>query len=360
MLYHLHSLRSFFSPLNVFQYITFRTAGAFLTALGISLMIAPGIIQWLKAKKAAQNIRASGPPQHHAKSGTPPMGGIIIYLSMVASTLLWARMDNRFVILMVVSSTVLWLIGFWDDYLKCFGKNKEGLTPMVKMAGQLVLAFGITGYLYVNPPNPAFHSSISVPYSKEWVLGLSVFYVPFCMMVLVGASNAVNLADGLDGLASGTLVISALTYGILAYLAGNVKFSQYLRIIPVPGAGELTVVLAGLVGACLGFLWFNAYPAEIFMGDTGSLFLGGAIGLVAVCVKQELLLLVVGGVFVAEALSVLAQVYSFRIHGKRILKMAPLHHHFEMIGWAETKVTIRFWIVAIVLALFALASLKLR
>jgi phospho-N-acetylmuramoyl-pentapeptide-transferase len=360
MLYYLHLYKHVFSPLNVFQYITFRTAGAFLTALGISLAIAPRIIAWLRTKKAMQNIRLDGPPKHHAKSGTPPMGGIIIYLAMVISTALWARMENRFVLLMLVSCTVLWIIGFCDDYLKCFGKNKEGISPSVKMAGQLFLAFGITGYLYLFPPNPIYHTSVSVPYSKEWVLALGILYVPFCMMILVGASNAVNLADGLDGLAAGTVVISALSYAVFSYLAGNVKFSEYLRIIPVVGAGEMTIVLANLVGACLGFLWFNAYPAEIFMGDTGSLFLGGTIGLAAICVKQELLLLVVGGVFVAEALSVLAQVYSFRIHGRRILKMAPLHHHFEMLGWAETKVTIRFWIVAIVLALFALASLKLR
>ena len=228
------------------------------------------------------------------------------------------------------------------------------------MTGQLLLAFFVAGYLYHYPPNPTFTTLVGVPYSKEWALNLGALYVPVAMMILVGASNAVNLADGLDGLAGGTVIISALTYGVFAYLAGNMKFSQYLRIIPVPGAGELTVLLAALVGACLGFLWYNAYPAEIFMGDTGSLFLGGSIGLAAVCVKQELLLLVVGGIFVAEALSVLAQVYSFRIHNRRIFKMAPLHHHFELLGWPEPKVTIRFWIVAIVLALVALASLKLR
>lgn len=359
MLYVLYNLKSFFSPLNLFQYITFRSAGAFLSALGISFLVAPGIIRWLRAKRIAK-VRPDAPPQHKAKSGTPPMGGLIIYLSMIGSSVLWGRWNNRFVILMVVVCTVLWLIGYADDYLKCMESRKDGLSPSLKMTGQLILALFVAGYLYVDPPNSAFTTQISIPYSKERVLNLGALYIPFCMMVFIGASNAVNLADGLDGLAAGTLIFSALSYAVFAYVAGHVKFSQYLRIIPVSGAGELTVALAAMVGSCLGFLWYNAYPAEIFMGDTGSLFLGGAIGLTAICVKQELLLLVVGGVFVAEALSVLAQVYSFRIHKRRIFKMAPLHHHFELLGWPEPKVTIRFWIVAIVLALFALSSLKLR
>lgn len=360
MLYHLHTLKAVFSPLNVFQYITFRAGGAFLTSLGLSLLFGPRIIRWLKERGAAQTIRAEGPPKHHAKSGTPTMGGLIIYATMGLASLLWARIDDRFVILFLVTATVLWCIGFVDDYLKSLNPRKEGLTPPVKMAGQLILALFVAGYLYHVPPHAEYATRVSVPYFKDLTLDLGVLYIPFAMMILVGASNAVNLADGLDGLASGTVVISALTYAVFAYLAGNSKFSQYLRIIPVSGAGEITVVLAAIVGACLGFLWYNAHPAQVFMGDTGSLFLGGCIGLVAICVKQELLLLIVGGVFVAEALSVLAQVYSFRIHKKRIFKMAPLHHHFELSGWAESQVTIRFWIVAIVLALVALSSLKLR
>jgi phospho-N-acetylmuramoyl-pentapeptide-transferase len=360
MLYYLYNLKSLFSPLNVFQYITFRSAGAFLSALGISLMVGPAVIRALRSRGAAQTIRAEGPSTHHAKKGTPTMGGLIIYFTMLFSALLWARLNDRFVILFLICATVLWLIGFLDDYLKSINSRKEGLTPAVKMTGQLLLAFFVAGYLYYAPPNSLFATHISVPYSKEWTINLGALYIPFVMMILVGSSNAVNLADGLDGLAGGTVIMSALTYGIFAYLAGNMKFSQYLRLIPVSGAGELTVLLAALVGACLGFLWYNAYPAEIFMGDTGSLFLGGCIGLVAICVKQELLLLIAGGIFVAEALSVLAQVYSFRIHKRRIFKMAPLHHHFELIGWPEPKVTIRFWIVSIVLALVAMASLKLR
>jgi len=359
MLYYLYNLKPLFSPLNLFQYITFRSAGAFLSALIISLASGPGLIRWLRTK-ITHRIRADTPAQHQAKTGTPSMGGLIIFFAMSGACLLWARLSDRFVLLYLVTCTVLCVLGFIDDFLKASATRKDGLAPSVKMGVQLVLALGVAGYLYIDPPNLAYATSVGVPYSKEWFLYLGALYIPFAMMLLVGSSNAVNLADGLDGLASGTLVISALTYSLLAYLAGHARFSQYLRLIPVPGAGELTVVLAALVGACLGFLWFNAHPAEVFMGDTGSLFLGGAIGIVALCVKQELLLVIVGGIFVAEALSVLLQVYFFRVHKKRIFKMAPLHHHFEMIGWPESKVTIRFWIVAIVLSLLALASLKLR
>ena len=359
MLYYLYLLKPLFSPLNIFQYITFRAAGAFLTALFVSLASGPKIIRWLKSKKA-QKIRADTPASHQTKAGTPAMGGLIIYFAMIGSSLMWARMSDRFVLLFLATCTVLWMLGCADDFLKASETRKDGLSPSVKMGVQLALAFGVAAYLYLDPPNAAHATSVSVPYSKEWFLNLGILYVPFCMMLLVGSSNAVNLADGLDGLACGTVIISALTYSVFAYLAGHARFSEYLRIIPVHGAGELTVVLASLIGACLGFLWYNAYPAEVFMGDTGSLFLGGAIGIVALCVKQELLLLVVGGIFVAEALSVLLQVYFFRVHKRRIFKMAPLHHHFEMIGWPEAKVTIRFWIVAIILALVALASLKLR
>jgi phospho-N-acetylmuramoyl-pentapeptide-transferase len=359
MLYYLSLIKGLFSPLNVFQYITFRSAGAFLTALAISLWAGPGMIRWLRSRKT-QQIRPDTPPHHQAKHGTPAMGGLLIYLAMMTACLLWTRLQDRFVLLFLATCTVLWLIGFADDFLKASEKRKDGLTPAVKMGAQLIWALGVAAYLYFDPPNAAHATDISIPYSKEWILHLGILYIPFCLAVLAGSSNAVNLADGLDGLACGTLIISALTYSVFAYLAGHARFSQYLRIIQVPGAGEMTVLLAALTGACLGFLWYNSYPAEVFMGDTGSLFLGGAIGLVALCVKQELLLVVVGGIFVAEAVSVLGQVYSFRVHKRRILKMAPLHHHFEMIGWPETKVTIRFWIVAIILSLVALSSLKLR
>jgi phospho-N-acetylmuramoyl-pentapeptide-transferase len=359
MLYYLYLLKPVFSPLNLFQYITFRSAGGFLTALIVTWIIGPGMIRWLRSKKA-QGLRSDTPPQHQAKSGTPAMGGLIIFISFAIACLLWAKLSDRWVALALTVGFCLTLIGFIDDYLKTIARQKDGLSMGVKMGGLFVLGLGVAAYLYMDPPNAAYGTHVSIPYAKEWIVNLGVFYSAFAILVLVGSANAVNLADGLDGLACGTLIISALSYSVFAYLAGNVKFSQYLRIIPVAGAGELTVVMAVLVGSCLGFLWYNAHPAEIFMGDTGSLFLGGLIGLIALCVKQELLLVIVGGIFVAEALSVLAQVYSFRVHKKRIFKMAPLHHHFEMIGWPESKVTIRFWIIAIVLALTALASLKLR
>lgn len=359
MLYHLYELKLLFSPLNLFQYITFRSAGAFLTGLAVALWMGPGIIRWLKDRKA-QGLRADTPATHQAKSGTPAMGGLIIFLAFSISCLAWARIENRLVVLFLSVCAGLAALGFVDDYLKTIGKRKNGLSMTVKLVAQLALALGVAAYLYMDPPNPVFGTHVSVPFSKDWVINLGYAYIPFVIVLLVGSSNAVNLADGLDGLAGGTLVISAMTYLVFAYLAGHLKFSQYLRIIPVAGAGELAVLLAALIGACLGFLWYNAHPAEVFMGDTGSLFLGGALGMAALCVKQELLLIVVGGIFVAEAVSVLLQVYSFRVHNKRIFRMAPLHHHFELSGWAESKVVIRFWIIAIVLSLLALSSLKLR
>lgn len=359
MLYLLAQLKPLFSPLNIFQYITFRTAGAFLTSLFVALLSGPSVIRWLRSKKP-QKIRADTPAQHQTKAGTPAMGGLLIYLAFSVAVLLWARLTDRWTLLFWSTCSGFFLIGWLDDYLKAKEKRKDGLTPAVKMGAQLLLALGVATYLYIDPPNAGFAAHISVPFSKECVINLGVFFVPFSLLVLVGAANAVNLADGLDGLAGGTAIISLLPYIVFAYLAANVKFAQYLRIIHVPGAGELSVALAAVVGACMGFLWFNAHPAEVFMGDTGSLFLGAALGMAALITKQELLLVIVGGIFVAEAMSVLLQVYSFRVHKRRIFKMAPLHHHFEMLGWPESKVTIRFWIIAVILALVALSSLKLR
>jgi phospho-N-acetylmuramoyl-pentapeptide-transferase len=362
MLYHLWQWREAFSPLNVFQYITFRSGGAFLTSLLLCLFLGGPFIEWIKRMKIQQSIREYGPSTHLAKAGTPTMGGLLILLSIVVATVLWARLDNRFIRLMLISAVYLGFIGFLDDYRKWLKKHPAGGLPdAVKMGAQLLLALFVASYLYFNPSNLDFAHKIDVPYAKDFFLTLGSWYIPFALMVMVGAANAVNLTDGLDGLAVGTLLVSALSFGILAYLAGHVKFSEYLRLIPVAGAGELTVYLAAMAGACLGFLWYNAHPAEIFMGDTGSLFLGGTIGVAALCVKQELILVIVGGVFVAEALSVILQVGSVRLRGgKRVFRMAPLHHHFEVGGMAETKVTIRFWIVAAVLSLVALASLKIR
>jgi phospho-N-acetylmuramoyl-pentapeptide-transferase len=361
MLYALSQWRDLWSPLNVFQYITFRTGGAFLTSLLIMLLFGQSFIDLVKKWEVTQTIREYGPQTHLTKSGTPTMGGLLMLVSIVVATLLWARLDNRFIWLTLISAVYLGALGFVDDYRKLILKHPaKGLSQNMKMIFQMVWAIGVMTYLYINPPNIGFATEIQVPFLKNVAINLGSFIILFGMFAMVGASNAVNLTDGLDGLAGGTLLISALSFGVFAYLAGNAKLSSYLRLIPVTGAGELSIYLGAMAGACLGFLWHNGYPAAIFMGDTGSLFLGGTIGLVAIAVKQELILIVVGGVFVAEAVSVLLQIGAVRLFKRRIFRMAPLHHHFEMLGWPETKVTLRFWIVAVVLALLAMTSLKLR
>jgi phospho-N-acetylmuramoyl-pentapeptide-transferase len=361
MLYFLHQYRELWSPLNVFQYITFRSGASFLTALAIVLVFGESFVRLIKKWEVTQTVREYGPQSHLTKSGTPTMGGLLILVALVGATSLWARLDNRFIWLVLISSLYLGILGFIDDYRKLILKHpSKGLSQSTKIIFQLMWAVGIVIYLYFEPSNWDYMGQVQVPYLKGVFLNLSNFIILFGIVVVIGASNAVNLTDGLDGLACGTLTISALTYGLFAYLAGHYKLSHYLRLIPVSGAGELTVFLSAMAGACLGFLWFNSYPASIFMGDTGSLFLGGTIGVVALAIKQELILVVVGGIFVVEALSVLLQVGAVRIFNRRIFRMAPLHHHFEMLGWPETKVTLRFWIVAIVLALVALTSLKLR
>lgn len=362
MFYYLSAWRELFSPLNVFQYISFRAGGAFLTALGICLIFGGPFIRFLGRLKMQQYIREYGPQSHLKKAGTPTMGGVLILGAMTVATLLWARPDNRFILLVLASALFLGGVGFVDDYRKWLKKHPAGgLSANVKMAAQVFLGLLVGIYLYFDPPNAVFGSRVFVPYFKDAHFLLGGFSVALALMVVVGSSNAVNLTDGLDGLAPGTLVVSAMAFGVFSYLAGNAILSDYLRLVFVPGAGELTIFLAAMGGACLGFLWFNAHPAEIFMGDTGSLPLGGALGVVALSVKQELILLVVGGIFVAEALSVMLQIGSVRLRkGRRVFRMAPLHHHFEMGGLAETKVTIRFWIVAILLALVAMTSLKIR
>ncbi len=362
MLYFLSTWRDLYSPLNVFQYITFRAGGAFLTALGLCLLFGGPLIRYLRRLKMEQFIREYGPQSHLKKAGTPTMGGLLILGAILVATLLWARPDNRFVLLVLGCLLYLGVVGFVDDYRKWLKKHPAGgLSENVKMAAQVALGLAIGCYFYFDPPNGVFAQRISVPYLKSVSLNLGGLSVALALMVLVGSSNAVNLTDGLDGLAPGTLLVSALSFSLFSYLAGNAKLADYLRLVHVPGAGELTVFLAAMGGACLGFLWFNAPPAEVFMGDTGSLPLGGALGVVALSVKQELLLVIIGGIFVLEALSVLLQVGSVRLRkGRRIFRMAPLHHHFEVGGMPETKVTIRFWIVAMVLALVALTSLKIR
>jgi len=341
MLYYLYQLRDTFSPLNVFQYITFRAAGAAVTALGVSLLLGPALIDALRERKVGQVQRSDGPQSHLAKHGTPTMGGALIFFAVVASTLLWMRPDNRFTWLLLSVTMCLTAIGFWDDYLKLIKKDAKGAPSKAKFLIQVLVGLGVTAYLAVRPPNGSFATMLNIPYGKELFIDIGVLYFALAVLMIVGSSNAVNLTDGLDGLAAGTVMFCALAYAVLAYTSGNVKLAYYLRIVHVEGAGEIAVYLAGLIGACLGFLWFNAYPAQIFMGDTGSLFLGGIIAVVALCVKQELLLPIIGGVFVLET-------------------VAPIHPHFELGGLAEPKVTVRFWIVSIVLMLAALASLKLR
>ncbi|MBN1622616.1 MAG: phospho-N-acetylmuramoyl-pentapeptide-transferase [Endomicrobiales bacterium] len=362
MFYHIfYPLSEMFSPLNVFQYITFRAAMAILTSLIIAYISCSYLIDFLKKFKINQTIRADGPPTHLAKSGTPTMGGLSILFSMIVSTVLWARLDNRFIIIALISTVWLGLLGFWDDYLKLVKKNPKGINPQVKFIAQMILALAVSMYLWKYPPNTDFISRINIPYLKDTFLNLYFGYIIFASLVIVGSSNGVNMTDGLDGLAIGNLIISAFTISLFAYFAGHAKIASYLRIIPVSGSGELSVFLSTLIGSGLGFLWFNSFPAQIFMGDTGSLFLGGALGLACVIIKQELVLVIIGGVFVLEVLSVIIQVYSFRHRkGKRVFKMAPIHHHFELSGLAESKVTVRFWILGIIFALVALASLKLR
>jgi len=361
MFYHLfYPLHNYFFPFNVFKYITFRAGGAIFTSLLLTLFFAPIVIRKLKQFHIGQQIREDGPSTHIKKAGTPTMGGLIILISLLLSTFLWARLDNRFTIIILFSTLWLGLLGFLDDYIKLVKRQSRGLTARYKLIGQSILALVVVLYLYYHPVNPRFATQLNIPYLKDFFINLGWVYIIFAILLIVGSSNAVNLTDGLDGLAVGSILIAAMTYALMAYLAGHAQFSSYLRIVPVPGAGELSIFLGSMAGAGLGFLWFNSYPAEVFMGDTGSLFLGGTIGIIALFIKQELLLVIVGGIFVVESLSVILQVASFKLRGKRILKMAPLHHHFELVGWSEPKVVIRFWIVGIILALIALSALKLR
>lgn len=357
MLYHL-----FYTVLdiNLFQYITFRAGGAILTSLIITFMIAPFIIRNLKKYKIGQTVRDDGPKTHLSKSGTTTMGGIIIIISLLLSTVLWARLDNQFILWLIFATIFFGLIGFTDDYLKLVKKNPKGLSARKKILFQSVFALLIIIYLYFFPTNSQYATSLNIPYLKTTFIELSLLYFVVIFFVIVGSSNAVNLTDGLDGLATGNIIIVAVTLAVFSYLIGNINISSYLKVPYIVGAGEISVFLMALFGSGLGFLWYNSYPAEIFMGDTGSLCLGGLLGLSAVFIKQELILLVVGGVFVAEALSVMIQVFVFKKTKKRVFKMAPLHHHFELGGLRETKVTIRFWIVGIILAIIAIASLKLR
>jgi len=360
MLYKLiYSLNEFYSPLNVFRYITFRAALAVVTALFITFIAAPWIIEKLRKLSMTQHVRHEGPRTHLHKEGTPTMGGILIIVSVVISTLLWGDLSNKYIWIMTVAILGFGLIGLTDDYLKAIKQNTRGLKGWYKFGAQIVLAMGIGMLFYYNPEDP-YIASLSIPFFKKWLIDLGWFYIPFSILVIVGSSNAVNLTDGIDGLAIGLVGIACLANGALVYISGHAGFSQYLHVLYLPGTGELTVFCGAMFGAALGFLWFNSYPAEIFMGDVGSLGLGGALGTLAVITKQEIVLAIVGGIFVIETFSVIIQVASFKLTGKRVFKMAPIHHHFEEKGWPETKVIVRFWIVGIILAMLSLTTLKVR
>jgi phospho-N-acetylmuramoyl-pentapeptide-transferase len=376
MLYFLfHALERSFHALNVFRYITVRTALASLTALLLTLVLGPWVIRRLRDMQIGQFIREEGPRSHQAKAGTPTMGGVLIVMATAVPTLLWADLSNGYVLLALFALVGFGSIGFIDDYRKVARRDNTGLTGYVKFSLQIVVCLVVATTLLWLTADGEYSTQLSVPFFKKFhpdlvihslthhgVLSMLAFlpFLVFVAIVIVGSSNAVNLTDGLDGLAIGCVIVAASALTVLTYITSHAGFSAYLDIQHLPQVGELTVFCGALVGASLGFLWYNAHPAEIFMGDVGSLALGGTIGVVAVCIKQEILLLSIGGVFVLEALSVIFQVASFRVTGKRIFRMAPIHHHFEMLGWSESKIIVRFWIAALVFALFSLTTLKLR
>ena len=357
LLYPLHSR---FPAFNVFRYITFRTAMSAVTALSLSLWLGPWAISKLKSWQLSQFIRKEGPESHYKKAGTPTMGGLLILGAIVSATLFWMDLEKRDVWIALATTSALAAVGFLDDWTKIRRKHNRGLSGKGKLALQFGAALLAALAIQHWPQAPKLSSVLTFPFFKNLALDLGVLYVPFVSVVVVGSSNAVNLTDGLDGLAIGAVGIAAATYAVLTYIAGNSVAARYLRVPLVPEAGDLAVFCGAIVGAALGFLWFNCHPADVFMGDVGSLPLGGAIGVVAVMVKQEILLVIVGGLFVMEAGSVILQVASFKFTGKRIFRMAPLHHHFELAGWAEPRVIIRFWILSLLFATLALSTLKLR
>jgi phospho-N-acetylmuramoyl-pentapeptide-transferase len=361
MLYYLlFSLHDYLSVLNVTRYITFRTAAATFTAMLISLTLGPWMIRKLRDFQIGQVIRQDGPSSHRSKAGTPTMGGLIILTAAIGPTLLWADLTNPYVWIAILSMAAFGAIGFLDDYLKVTRRSHHGLIPRYKMGGQIVVSVAVGIALLVLQHYDLYSTRLIFPFFKHLIPDLGWFYVPFAAFTLVAMSNAVNLTDGLDGLAISIVAVAAAAFTALAYVTGHRQFAEYLLLVRFPPAAELTIFCGALVGASLGFLWFNCYPAEVFMGDVGSLALGGALGTVAILIKQELLLPLVGGIFVLEALSVVIQVGSFKLTGQRVFRMAPLHHHFELVGWSEPKVITRFLIAAIVFALCSLATLKLR
>jgi phospho-N-acetylmuramoyl-pentapeptide-transferase len=348
-----------FGFFNLFRYLTFRSGAAIMTALAVSFLLGETVIKWLRSKQPNAGVREDTPETHLKKRGTPTMGGVLILLSLGISTLLWADLSNGYVWAVLSVTLGFGLVGFYDDYLKLTKRNSKGLAGRWKLVFQFAIAFGATMWI-VHLTREPLSTQLAIPFFKSLLLDFGLFFIPFAMFVMVGSSNAVNLTDGLDGLAIVPVMIAAGCFAAFAYVAGNAIFANYLLIHHVPGSGELAVVCAAIVGAALGFLWFNAPPAMVFMGDTGSLSMGGALGAVAVVTKNEFTLAIVGGLFVLEAVSVIVQVASFKLTGKRVFMMAPLHHHFEKKGWAESTIVIRFWIIASILALAGLATLKLR
>lgn len=376
MLYHLLvPLQEYFSFLRIFQYITFRSAYAVITSLILAFILTPLLIRWLTRLKFGEKIRDDGPQSHHSKAGTPTMGGLAILLPMTLSILLWGNLLNYYVILLLIATLLMGAIGFWDDYMKAVLHHPKGMSAKTKLFLQIVIASGASLIIFYYPSNITDFAKLYIPFFNEPVLDFSSMtfslfsdqsvslvwiYVLFSTFIIVGTSNAVNLTDGLDGLAIGNSLIVVSSFALLSYVSGHSKIAKYLIIPYTPHAAELTVLLAAFIGAAMGFLWFNSNPAQLFMGDTGSLAIGGMIGIIAVMIKKEFLLTIVGGVFVLEAVSVILQVFYYKWKKKRIFKMAPIHHHFELSGWAETKVVTRFWIIGIILALVALSSLKIR
>ncbi len=360
MLYHfILPLKEQISFLRLFQYITFRSAYSALTSLVLVLVFGGMVILWLRKLKFREEIRALGPETHRAKAGTPTMGGILIMGAALVSILLWGNFSSLYLVTLIAASLALCGLGFADDYIKAIKKRKDGIHPKGKLIIQFAVALAVSLVVYCFPASSAEAGTLYIPFINEPVADLGILWIPFAMIVIVGYSNAVNLTDGLDGLAAGLTVIVVMVLAVMAYLSGHAKIAAYLGIPFIPQAGELAVFLSAIGGALLGFLWFNSNPASVFMGDTGSLALGGVIGIVAVMIKKEFFLVIAGGLFVAEALSVIIQVTSYKLRKKRVFKMAPVHHHFELSGWPEQKVVVRFWIAGIVLAILALSSLKI-
>ncbi|MBM3307789.1 MAG: phospho-N-acetylmuramoyl-pentapeptide-transferase [Candidatus Eisenbacteria bacterium] len=360
MFYHLlYPLSGTFSALNVFRYITFRSAYAAITALLISFLLGPLFLKMLRRRQLTAGVREFLPESHVTKADTPTMGGLLILVATLVPTLLWARLDNEFVWIVMLATAWLGLVGFADDYLKVVKRRPKGLIARYKIAGQLGLGLLVGTLIYVRN-TVASPSDVEVPFLKDWVISLGPAYIVFVMLVITGSSNAVNLTDGLDGLAIGLAVFCALAFAAMSYITGNVKFSDYLNVPYIAGTGELAVYCASLMGAGMGFLWYNAHPAEIFMGDTGALAVGGALGTLAVLIKKEIWLVIVGGLFVIVALSVIIQILSVKLTGRRVFLMAPLHHHFQKRGWHESKVVVRFWIVGALFVVLALSTLKLQ